>query len=969
MKDPQHPRGQLIRHGLLTPQDLGKVAACRGDHNRLGFGYQIGFVRLFNRFPAQSPFEIYEDLVKFTAMQLHIDAERIEEYAARQPTVSKHQAQIREYLRLRSFGPDAVKALEEFVFEESYRLEQTSALLSRAAEFLKKAGVLLPADYALRRIVGEQRNRARACIFQKVAGSLPQDFSKALDELLDVQPGEAVSPLQNIKANPAKPSAQAMLSLVGKLKTIEATGALAVDLGWLNGNLQRALFHYVRKCSVDQLRQLEEPRRKATLLCFLWQSYRDSLDQAVDMFDKLLTRVHTHAEHELDERMREQRRTIQALMVVLRALGQIILDDSVSDAELRERIFTAVPKGELQARVEGVGEWVTGKRSDVFHGVIRRSGYLKRFAPTFLSALEFGQESGETDLPCLEALKVFGKLNAEKRRTLPQETPMDFIPEGLLPVVEDAGSAQKRAWECALFVKLRDEIKVGNIFVSHSKRFGRFDDFFISNDRWSSVQESFFARSGLPRRSGEVPGYLTERLNQAYDLFLKGAPENSYATADDAGWHLSVDSSEKLDEEAQAKVKYLKDWLAARMRSIRLPELLIEVDNELRFTRHFMVPAQREERNPEDVCLILTALMAHGCNIGPFTMAKLTNGVSYKQLKRVSDWQFTEEAQRAALASLVQEISRLDTSQRWGEGRTSASDGQRFSMPRKVLQQTYSTKFSDFALEFYSFVADNYAPFYSTPIECTDRDAAFVLDGLLYNESDLELEEHYTDTHGYTEINFAAFAMLGQRFCPRIRGLQHQRIYRIDPNKDYGALKPLVSRADRKINPEIIVEQWDRMGQFYASLVSGHTTASVALKRLASYSAKNRFYRANRDLGRIFKTEFILSYMSDPNLRARVRQGLLKVEQLHSLARDVYYGRRGRINARELHEQMNSCSCLTLILACIIYWQAKEISRVLQSYDLKENNIDGSLLEHVSPIEWDNVILYGQYIVDRSLIR
>ena len=106
-------------------------------------------------------------------------------------------------------------------------------------------------------------------------------------------------------------------------------------------------------------------------------------------------------------------------------------------------------------------------------------------------------------------------------------------------------------------------------------------------------------------------------------------------------------------------------------------------------------------------------------------------------------------------------ISRLDTTIHWGEGRTSASDGQRFAMPHKVLQQTYSTRFSDFALEFYSFIADNYAPFYSLPIECTDRDSAFVLDGLCYNESDLELEEHYTDTHGYTEINFAAFAMLG----------------------------------------------------------------------------------------------------------------------------------------------------------------------------------------------------------------
>jgi TnpA family transposase len=142
-------------------------------------------------------------------------------------------------------------------------------------------------------------------------------------------------------------------------------------------------------------------------------------------------------------------------------------------------------------------------------------------------------------------------------------------------------------------------------------------------------------------------------------------------------------------------------------------------------------------------------VLAHGCSLGLDTMAQLTQGVSYKQLKRVSDWQLTEEAQRAALAALVQAISRLDATSHWGEGRTSGSDGQRFALPRKVLQQTYSTRFSDFALEFYSFVADNYAPFSSLPIECTDRDAAFVLDGLLYNGSDLELEEHHTDTHGY----------------------------------------------------------------------------------------------------------------------------------------------------------------------------------------------------------------------------
>ena len=73
--------------------------------------------------------------------------------------------------------------------------------------------------------------------------------------------------------------------------------------------------------------------------------------------------------------------------------------------------------------------------------------------------------------------------------------------------------------------------------------------------------------------------------------------------------------------------------------------------------------------------------------------------------------------------------------------------------------------------------------------------------------------------------------------------------------------------------------------------------------------------------------------------------------------------------ARELWEEMNTCSCLNLILACIVYWQASEISRVLNQCDPVANGIDLSLLEHVSPIEWDNVVLYGQYILDRKLVR
>ncbi len=962
-------RGQMVREATLTEADLAEVDKCRRDHNRLAFAYQIGFVRLFSRFPAQQPLEICDELLHFVSLQVGIDEARIADYAPWQHTTSEHQGRIRNYLRLAVFDAEQAEALARFVFEESCRLEQTASLLARAREFLKERRVLFPAESVLLRLVGEQKKRAREHIVAKLAGVLSPGVIKALDGLLEVKEGEAVSGLQGIKANPAKPSATAMQGLADKLAAIEATGTLAVDLSWLNANYQRALFHYVRKCSADRLREAGRDRRLAALVCFLRQSYRDAVDQAVDMFDKLLTRTHTRAEHELDDQIRGQRQTIKAALAALRSLGAIILDDSVAAAALRPRLFAAVPRDALVAQVAGLDEWVTGKKSDVFHGLVRRFSHLRQFSPVLLCALEFFPDAGDGDVPCLEALKVLKEMNADLKRKLLDDAPTDFIPKRLLPLVVTDGKADRKAWECALLMKLQEDLRSGNLSVKHGKRFGRFEDYFLPKERWEPLRKSFFQRSGLPADPKNVRDQLTKRLNTAYDLFLKTAPANTYATADEHGWHLSKDAAETLDAAAQTRLGELRKWLTKQMRTIRLPDLLIEVDNDLRFTDHFVPPARRGGRDAEDVCTLLAVVLGHGCNIGLHTMAQITQGVTYKQLKRVSDWQMTEEAQRAALAALVHAISRLDATLHWGEGRTSASDGQRFAMPRKVLQQTYCTRFSDFALEFYSFVADNYAPFYSTPIECTDRDAGFVLDGILYNESDLELEEHYTDTHGYTEINFAAFAMLGRRFCPRIRGLGKQRLYRLDAKRDYGPLASLVGRADRTIDPQVIAEQWDRMGQFYASLESGHTTASVVLKRLASCTAKNRFYRANRDLGRIFKTEFLLSYLSEPPLRSRIRRGLLKVEQLHALARDVYYGRRGRINARELHEQMNSCSCLTLILACVIYWQAKEISRVVRWCKPEDDKVDVALLEHISPIEWDNVILYGQYVLDRAQVR
>jgi hypothetical protein len=77
---------------------------------------------------------------------------------------------------------------------------------------------------------------------------------------------------------------------------------------------------------------------------------------------------------------------------------------------------------------------------------------------------------------------------------------------------------------------------------------------------------------------------------------------------------------------------------------------------------------------------------------------------------------------------------------------------------------------------------------------------------------------------------------------------------------------------------------------------------------------------------------------------------------------------QGAITARDLQAQKNTASCLRLIIVSIIYWQAKEISRVNLEHDPKTAGVDLSMLEHISPIGWENILLYGEYVLDTSLV-
>ena len=92
----------------------------------------------------------------------------------------------------------------------------------------------------------------------------------------------------------------------------------------------------------------------------------------------------------------------------------------------------------------------------------------------------------------------------------------------------------------------------------------------------------------------------------------------------------------------------------------------------------------------------------------------------------------------------------------WGTGMLSSSDGQRFPVKGKVRQARALPRYFGYGkgITFYTWTSDQFSQFGFKAIPSTKRDATYVLDEYLNNETELSLLEHTTDTAGYTDLIF-----------------------------------------------------------------------------------------------------------------------------------------------------------------------------------------------------------------------
>jgi TnpA family transposase len=168
-----------------------------------------------------------------------------------------------------------------------------------------------------------------------------------------------------------------------------------------------------------------------------------------------------------------------------------------------------------------------------------------------------------------------------------------------------------------------------------------------------------------------------------------------------------------------------------------------------------------------------------------------------------------------------------------GSGILSSSDGQRFPVSGKNRHVRVFPPPLGYGqgLTFYSWTSDQLSQYGSKPVIITARDATYVLDAILGNETELAIMEHTTDTAGATEIIFALFDLLGLRFTPRLRDIGSRRLYRsgaIDLHH-HPRLQPHITG---RINRQRVLDWWDAMLRVAGSMKLGHVTASLLVQKL-----------------------------------------------------------------------------------------------------------------------------------------
>ncbi len=943
---------ELASYYTLSPQDINLIKRRRRDHNRLGFAIQLCLLR-FPGWTLSDANPIPNAVLNYIADQIHVNAQEFQYYAGREQTKYEHLEEIRKFYGYTFFSMSNYRQLSRYLLPFAMENNQSLHLIKIAIDEMRKQKIILPAMTTVERLVWEIRRRAEKKVYQRLTESLTSNQKQQLDTLTEPSDEQRRTPLSWLREKPGQSSPDAFLDAIKRLEYVREIN-LSSNTKEIHPNRLLQLSRMGARYEPHSFRRFKESKRYAILVAYLLYLSQELIDQAIEIHDRQIMVLQSKGRKAQEELQKQHGKSINEKVIHFADLGAALIKARDEGLDPFETLETVMPWENIISSVEEARKLSRPVDYDYLDLLENRFSYLRKYTPTLLNALDF--QSNQSAEPLMEAIDTIRTMNQSGKRRVPEDAPLDFISNRWQKhVYDEDGSINRRYYEMAALTELRNHIRSGDVSVTGSRQYKNFDEYLISKDEWKKIdlQNSKLAVSpSVDQFISERTQTLTERLNWVSNHVheLEGVNIGK--------GKLHID---RLEKNTPEEAKSFSLSLYKMLPKIKLTDLLLEVASWTGFDEAFLHASSGHPPKGNEKSILMATLMGMGTNIGLTKMADATPKISYHQMANIAQWRMHDDAMNKAQAALVDFHHQLLLPSYWGDGTTSSSDGMRVQVGVPSLYADANPHYGHGkGTTFYRFTSDQFSTFSGNVVNTNSRDALHVVDGLLHHESELNIEEHYTDTAGYTDQVFGLCHLLGFRFAPRLRDLTDTRLHIMGKPNEFPKLESLLKG---RINTKVIQENYAdvlRMGQ---SVGQGKVSAALILGKLGSYSRQNNLATALREMGRIEKTIFILDYISNEAIRRRIQRGLNKGEAMNALARALFFGKRGELRERALQDQLQRNSALNILINAISVWNTVYLTEAIKV--MREKGVlKEELIGHVSPLGWEHINFLGEYSFD-----
>lgn len=943
----------LVRHWTLGDDDLAIVSRRRRNHNQLGFALQLCALRYPGRL--LRPGEIIpQPALHFVADQLGTAPEVLITYAARVQTRYEQLGVLRTAFGFTDLTPRR-RQLLEWLLPVSLATTDPLTVATALLDELRRRRIIVPGPSIVERLVAATLVTAERHVASHLTGGLTLAQSEALEALLAPKPDTAMSMLAWARLPPGAPGHAALKRLAEQLACLRAVGLDPTCADGVHAERLRKLAREGARFTAQHLRMLSPLRRRATLVAAVLDTTVRLTDDGVTLFDRAVGRMFRRAELREESAVLSGARAVNDKVRLLAKLGTALIKAKAGGADLDGAVAVAVGWEKLAASVAEAERLARPDKADLPALAARAWPVLHRLGPVFLDA--FKLRAVPAAASTLRAVELLQDAYRSGGRAWPESLPVSFLRAAWRDAVLGATSAERRIWETATLLALRDRLRAGDIWVEGSRQWRAVEDQLIPPALFTAMR----AAGPLPVA---VPATAAEYLAERRALLDHRLSDVAAKAAADALEDVTIKDGDMKITPLKAVTPEAAEDLTARLYGMipnaRITSLLAEVHRWTGFANLFT--HQQTDLPADDPRIVLTGVLAEATNLGLSRMADACSVASLRKLAWTAGWHLREDTYRSALAMLVNVQHSQPLATLFGAADISSSDGQGFPTAGRgeavgAINAHYGREAS--AL-FYTHVSARHAPYHTVAIP-PSGEAAHVIDGLLYHEADLSISVHHTDGGGVSDHVFALAHLLGFRFAPRIPNLAERRLYGFGPASNWPALAPFIAgRPDERL----ITAHWDDVLRLTASVRTGTVSASLMLKRLGAYPRQNGLALALREIGRIERTLYTLNWLEQAPLRRQATAELNKGESRNALARAVCFHRLGRLRDRTAELQQHRASGLTLVTAAIVLWNTVYLGRALDDLRRRREVVPDALLAHITPLGWQHINLTGDYLWD-----